>query len=148
MVNIPSDLRKNKETIIGNMDLRESICLFLGLVFSTLILYYLIVVLDLKNIVLAAFIAGIFLIPFLIMGFKKINGMKMDDYFKVFVNNKIFASEKRVNKSINSEIKVNNKKYELIRCYELVEKDEMLSLRQYLIDKKILILTEYIEYKN
>lgn len=148
MVNIPSDLRKNKETIIGNMDLRESICLFFGLVFSTLILYYLIVVLDLKNIVLAAFIAGIFLIPFLIMGFKKINGMKMDDYFKVFVNNKIFASEKRVNKSINSEIKVNNKKYELIRCYKLVEKDEMLSLRQYLIDKKILILTEYIEYKN
>ncbi len=148
MVNIPSDLRKNKETIIGNMDLRESICLFLGLVFSTLILYYLIVVLDLKNIVLAAFIAGIFLIPFLIMGFKKINGMKMDDYFKVFVSNKILASEKRINKNSIFENEVSNKKYELIRYYELVEKDEMLNLRQSLIDKKILILTEYIEYKN
>ena len=148
MVNIPSDLRKNKETIIGNMDLRECICLFLGLVLALSILYYIRVVLGYKRIVIAAFIGGIFVIPFLILGFKKINGMKIDDYFKVFVNNKILARDKRINVSISSEIKVLNKKYEIIRYYRLVKNEELIDLRKHLIDKKILMLTEYIDYKN
>ena len=61
MVNIPSDLRKNKETIIGNMDLSECVCLFLGLILALGVLYYIRVVLGYKRIVIAAFIAGIFL---------------------------------------------------------------------------------------
>ncbi len=148
MVNIPSDLRKNKETIIGNMDLRECICLFLGLLLALSILYYIRVVLGYKRIVVAAFIGGIFVIPFLILGFKKINGMKMEDYFKVFVSNKILARSKRINVGQYIETNVSNNKYETIRYYRLLEKAEIFKLRQHLIDKKILILTEYIDYKN
>ena len=77
MVNIPSDLRKNKETIMGNMDLRECICLFLGLLLAIGILYYIRVILGYKRIVIAAFVAGIFIIPFLFIGFKRINGLSI-----------------------------------------------------------------------
>lgn len=147
MVNIPSDLRKNKETIIGNMDLRECVCLFLGLVLALGILYYIRVVLGYKRIVIAAFIAGIFLIPFLFIGFKRINGMKIDDYFKVFVNNKIIANERRLPICFNEEVVVKNKKYELIRYYKLRLRKEMLYLREHLKEKG-LILTEYIDYND
>lgn len=147
MVNIPSDLRKNKETIIGNMDLRECVCLFLGLVLALGILYYIRVVLGYKRIVIAAFISGIFLIPFLFIGFKRINGMKIDDYFKVFVNNKIIANERRLPICLNEEVVVKNKKYELIRYYKLYLRKEMLYLREHLKGKG-LILTEYIDYNN
>lgn len=147
MVNIPSDLRKNKETIIGNMDLRECICLFLGLILALGVLYYIRVILGYKRIVIAAFIGGIFLIPFLFIGFKRINGMKVDEYFKVFVNNKIIANEKRFPICLNEEIVVKNKKYELIRYYKLYLRKEMLYLREYLKGKG-LILTEYIDYNN
>lgn len=147
MVNIPSDLRKNKEIIMGNMDLRECICLFLGLILAIGILYYIRVILGYKRIVIAAFIAGIFIIPFLFIGFKRINGMKIDDYFKVFVNNKIIANSNRLNVCQYAEMQVKNKKYELIRYYKLKLRKEMLYLREYLKEKG-LILTEYIDYNN
>ena len=126
MVNIPSDLRKNKETIIGNMDLSECVCLFLGLILALGVLYYIRVVLGYKRIVIAAFIAGIFLIPFLFIGFKRINGMKIDDYFKVFVNNKIIANETRLPVCRSEEAAVKNKKYELVRYYKLRTMNDML----------------------
>lgn len=148
MINIPSDLRKNKDTIVGNMDLRECICLFIGILLAIGILYYIRVILGYKRIVIAAFIGGIFVIPFLFVGFKKINGMKIDDYFKVFVNNKIIACSNRINICHYAETQVKNKKYEMIRYYRLNDEDELLTLRQHLIDKNILILTEYIDYKN
>lgn len=147
MVNIPSDLRKNKETIIGNMDLSECVCLFLGLILALGVLYYIRVVLGYKRIVIAAFIAGIFLIPFLFIGFKRINGMKIDDYFKVFVNNKIIANETRLPVCRSEEAAVKNKKYELVRYYKLRLRKEMLYLRDCLKEKG-LILTEYIDYNN
>ena len=147
MVNIPSDLRKNKETIMGNMDLRECICLFLGLLLAIGILYYIRVILGYKRIVIAAFVAGIFIIPFLFIGFKRINGMKIDDYFKVFVNNKIIANENRLPVCHSEEVIVKNKKYELIRYYKLRLRKEMLYLRDCLKDKG-LVLTEYIDYNN
>lgn len=147
MVNIPSDLRKNKETIIGNMDLRECVCLFLGLILALGVLYYIRVILGYKRIVIAAFIGGIFLIPFLFIGFKRINEMKVDDYFKVFVNNKIIANEKRLPICLNEEVVVKNKKYELIRYYKLYLRKEMLYLREHLKGKG-LILTEYIDYND
>ena len=148
MVDIPSDLRKNKETIIGNMDLREFICLILGLMFAIFVLYYIRAVLGYKKIIIASFIAGIFVMPFLIFGFKKINGMKIDDYFKIFVNNKILASSKRIDINRSLEIKISNKKYEIVRVYRLFKNDEIFNLRKNLIDKKILILTEYIDYRD
>ena len=148
MVNIPSDLRKNKETIIGNMNLRECVCLFLGIVFSMLVLYYLKAFLGYKNIIAATFISELFLVPFLILGFKQINGMKIDDYIKVFINNKILSNSKRVNISNFIEPKISNKKYELIRYYRLVDKRELIILREYLLNKNGLILTEFVDYKN
>lgn len=148
MINIPSDLRKNKDKIIGEMDLRECICLFLGLLLGIFILYYIRVILGYKRIVIAAFIAGAFVIPFLFIGFKKINGMKVDDYLKVFINNKIIANSNRINVCPNDESIVKNKKNEMIRYYRLNDANELLTLRQHLQDKNILILTEYIDYKN
>jgi hypothetical protein len=149
MVSIPSDLRKNKEKIIGNMDLRESACLFLGLALAISILYYIRVVLGYSRILIAAFIAGLFTIPFIVIGFKKINGMKIDDYFKVFINNKILANERRLPICLNQEMTVKNKKYELIRYYKINNKNDLICLRQHLINnKKGLILTEYIDWKN
>lgn len=148
MVNIPSDLRKNKEKIIGNMDLRECICLFIGMIFAILVLYYIKIFMGYKNTFIAAFISGLFLIPFLILGFKQINGMKIDDYIKVFINNKIISNSKRINILECEEPKISNKKYELIRYYRLTNKEELIKLRQYLLDKNILILTEYIDYKG
>ena len=147
MINVPSDLRKNKETIIGNMDLRESICLFLGLMLAIGILYYIRVILGYKRIVIAAFIGGIFIIPFLFIGFKKINGMKVDDYFKIFVNNKIIANEKRLPICSSKDEVVKKKKFELIRYYKLYLRKELINLRGYLKGKG-LILTEYIDYNN
>ena len=147
MINVPSDLRKNKETIIGNMDLRESICLFLGLMLAIGILYYIRVILGYKRIVIAAFIGGIFIIPFLFIGFKKINGMKVDDYFKIFVNNKIIANAKRLPICSSKEEVVKKKKFELIRYYKLYLRKELINLRGYLKGKG-LILTEYIDYNN
>ena len=147
MINIPSDLRKNKETLIGNMDLRECVCLFLGLLLALGILYYIRVVLGYKRIVIAAFIGGIFIMPFLLIGFKRINGMKIDDYFKVFVNNKIIANETRLPVCRSEEAVVKNKKYELVRYYKLRLRKEMLYLRDCLKDKG-LVLTEYIDYNN
>ena len=148
MISIPSDLRKNKDTIIGNMDLRECICLFLGLLLAIGILYYIRVVLGYKRIVIAAFIAGLFIIPFLFIGFKRINGMKIDDYFKVFINNKIIANSNRVNICPYVETQVKNKKYELIRYYKLKLRKEALSLREVLKEENNLILTEYIDYND
>ena len=148
MINIPSDLRKNKDKIIGEFDLRECICLFLELLLGIFILYYIRVVLGYKRIIIAAFIAGVFVIPFLFIGFKKINGMKVDDYFKVFINNKIIANSNRINICHYEERKVKSQKNEMIRYYRLNDANELLTLRQYLIDKNILILSEYIDYKN
>ena len=148
MISIPSDLRKNKDTIIGNMDLRECICLFLGLLLALGILYYIRVVLGYKRIVIAAFIAGLFIIPFLFIGFKRINGMKIDDYFKVYVNNKIIANTNRINICPYVETQVKNVKYELIRYYKLKLRKEVLMLRETLKERNNLILTEYIDYNN
>ena len=148
MISIPSDLRKNKDTIIGNMDLRECICLFLGLLLALGILYYIRVVLGYKRIVIAAFIAGLFIIPFLFIGFKRINGMKIDDYFKVFINNKIIANTNRINICPYVEVQVKNSKYELIRYYKLKLRKEVLMLRETLKERNNLILTEYIDYND
>lgn len=148
MISIPSDLRKNKDTIIGNMDLRECICLFLGLLLAIGILYYIRVVLGYKRIVIAAFIAGLFIIPFLFIGFKRINGMKIDDYFKVFINNKIIANSNRINICPYVEAQVKNSKYELIRYYKLKLRKEVLILRETLKERNNLILTEYIDYND
>lgn len=148
MISIPSDLRKNKDTIIGNMDLRECICLFLGLLLALGILYYIRVILGYKRIVLAAFIAGLFIIPFLFIGFKRINGMKIDDYFKVFINNKIIANSNRANICPYVETQVKNVKYELIRYYKLKLRKEVLMLRETLKERNNLILTEYIDYND
>ena len=148
MISIPSDLRKNKDTIIGNMDLRECICLLLGLLLALGILYYIRVVLGYKRIVLAAFIAGLFIIPFLFIGFKRINGMKIDDYFKVFINNKIIANTNRINICPYVETQVKNVKYELIRYYKLKLRKEVLMLRETLKERNNLILTEYIDYND
>ena len=148
MISIPSDLRKNKDTIIGNMNLRECICLFLGLFLALGILYYIRVILGYRRIVIAAFIGGIFLIPFLFIGFKKINGMTIDDYFKVFVNNNILANKIRINICPYAETQVKNKKYELIRYYKLKLRKEAIVLRELLKEKKTLILTEYINYNS
>ena len=145
MVSIPSDLRKNKETIIGNMELRECICLFLGLIISISILYFVRIVLGYKKIVVIAFFSGIFLIPFLLIGFKRKNGMKVEDYLKVFINNKILANRERLPIGLLEEKEV-NKKYELIKYYKIQDKEEIPLIRECL--KDILILTEYIDYKN
>ena len=73
--------------------------------------------------------------------------MKIDDYFKVFVNNKIIANETRLPVCRSEEAVVKNKKYELVRYYKLRLRKEMLYLRDCLKDKG-LVLTEYIDYNN
>ena len=73
--------------------------------------------------------------------------MKIDDYFKVFVNNKIIANETRLPVCRSEEAAVKNKKYELVRYYKLRLRKEMLYLRDCLKEKG-LILTEYIDYNN
>ncbi len=148
MINIPSDLRKNKDKLIGNMDLRECICLFIGLLFALAVLYYIRVILGYKRIVIAAFVGGLFTIPFLFVGFKRINGMKIDDYLKVFINNRVLANANRLNINSINETTIKNKKYEMLRYYKVKDIKEMLKLRKYLIDKNSLILTEYVDYNG
>ena len=148
MINIPNDLRKNKDKIIGNMDLRECICVFLGVILAIAFLYYFRIILGYKRVVILAFFAGLIVIPFLFFGFKRINGMKVDSYFKVFINNNILSRPVRINRYSPADIAVKEKKYELVRCYKLEDKIELLNLRQFLLDKNILYLAEYVSYKN
>lgn len=148
MINIPNDLRKNKDKIIGNMDLRECICVFLGVILAIAFLYYFRIVLQYKRVVILAFFAGLIVIPFLFFGFKRINGMKVDSYIKVFINNNILSRPVRINRYSLADDTVKEKKYELVRYYKLDDKNEMIKLRQFLFDKNILYLTEYVSYKN
>ncbi|MDO5564598.1 MAG: PrgI family protein [Eubacteriales bacterium] len=148
MINIPNDLRKNKDKIIGNMDLRECICVLLGLIIAIAFLYYFRIVLGFTRVIILAFFAGLIVIPFLFFGFKRIYGMKVDDYFKVFVNNNILSREVRINKYKPVDIVVKDKKYELIRYYKLKDKNEIIKLKEFLQNKGILYLTEYVSYKK
>ena len=148
MINIPTDLRKNKEKIIGPFDARESICLFLGLFFGFGFLYYVRIVIRYKNLIVIVFFVVPLVMPFLIYGFKKTNGMKTDDYIKVFINNNIIATKERINVQSNNEEIIKNKKYELLRYYKLLDIRDLIHFREYLKENKKLILTEYIDYKN
>ena len=148
MINIPNDLRKNKDKIIGNMDMRECTCLFFGILFAIIFLYYFRIVLGYKRIVILSFIGGIIVLPFIFFGFKKIRGMRVDDYIKVFVNNNLISRPVRINRNNMQDEIIKDKKYELIRIYKLADNKVLIKLREHLINLKVLLLTEYISYKG
>lgn len=98
-INVPPNIRNNKQAVVGKFDLRDIayICVaggffFLGFNFCKTLEFTNMISL-LVGLILAA--------PIILVGFKKWNGLKFEDYIFVFKSNKLNSSNIRINNSDN-----------------------------------------------
>ena len=105
MINISSNIRDNKNAIIGNFDLQDILFILVAGVIGILMLSFVLVVLSIRNIILIFILLAVVEIPIVTLGFFKIYNMKIIDYIKVKLksDNKSYRRQIRGIKNKNSE---------------------------------------------
>lgn len=94
-VNISSNIKANKRTIIGKFDLKDLIFLMIAFIVGILVLTVVVYIFGVKNIMIILPILSIFEIPIITVGFMKIYNMSYIDYLnlKDKSNNSIYRNQ-------------------------------------------------------
>ena len=82
-INISSNIKANKNTIIGKFDFRDLMYITVAIVVGILIISILVVLLPFTNIFIIFLILALFEIPIISIGFMNIYNMKLIDYIKM-----------------------------------------------------------------
>ena len=95
---VPSNIRQNKQSIIGRFDLRDVFFILVAAGIFALLFFTLNKFLG-NNIALV--IALIFSTPILYAGFAKFDGLKIEEYLLIMRANQMLSSKVRINNSDN-----------------------------------------------
>lgn len=131
---VPTNIKDNKQVIIGKCDKRNIFYIFIGLVI--LGINVLILKTTTNNIGLGIAIGLLFGTPFFIISFIKLKGLNIEDFILVLRANKLSTSAVRINDNDNiykviltkkqKEIKKNKKNKKANKNDDLVDTDDNL----------------------
>ena len=126
MINISSNIRDNKNTIIGKFDLRDILFILIAGATGILILSIVLVALSIRNIFIIFIILSFFEIPIVTLGFFRIYNMKIIDYIKL----KLKSDNKQYRKQIRSIKNNESEKYIFVLCIrdvDLIKFDKIIN---------------------
>ena len=82
-INISSNIKANKKTIIGKFDLKDIFFILIASIIGIVVLSFLLIFLSIKNIFIIIIILALFEVPIITLGFLKIHYMTVYDYIKL-----------------------------------------------------------------
>lgn len=97
-INISSNIKDNKNTIIGKFDLRELLFLLIAGVVGIIALSILIAVLEIKNVFVVFIVLAVLEIPIITLGFLKLYNIPAVDYIKMKAKSDNSTYRKQVHK--------------------------------------------------
>lgn len=109
-INISSNIKDNKNTIIGKFDLKDILFILIAGVVGIGVLSVLLVVLSIRNMFVILLVLALFEVPIITLGFLKLHNIPVLDYIKM--KNK--SDNKSYRKQILKKIKSKDDKYILI----------------------------------
>lgn len=109
-INISSNIKDNKNTIIGRFDLKDILFILIAGVVGIGVLSVLLVVLSIRNMFVILLVLALFEVPIVTLGFLKLHNIAVLDYIKM--KNK--SDNKSYRKQILKKIKSKDDKYILI----------------------------------
>ena len=134
-INISSNIKDNKNTIIGKFDLKDILFILIAGVVGIGVLSVLLVVLSIRNMFLILIVLALFEVPIVTLGFLKLHNIPVLDYIKM--KNK--SDNKSYRKQMLKKKKSKVDKYILTICLS----DDLVRLEQVMND-----LYAIIQYKN
>ena len=156
-INISSNIRDNKNTIIGKFDLKDILFILIAGVVGIGVLSVMLVALSIRNMFLILIVLALFEVPIVTLGFLKLHNIPVLDYIKM--KNK--SDNKSYRKQILKKIKSKADKYLLTICIDNVGARETRpyeesqsctgELREPQIDRSEQVINdlyEIIYYKN
>ena len=111
-INISSNIKDNKNTIIGKFDLKDIFFILIAGIAGILILSLMLAVLSIRNMFLIFIVLAIFEVPIVTLGFFKIYNIPIIDYIKM--KNK--SDNKSYRKQILKKLKSKADKYVVTIC--------------------------------
>lgn len=105
-INISSNIKANKNTVIGKFDFKDLLIILIASIVGIIIISVLVVLLSLTNLFLIFIILAIFEVPIITIGFMNIYNMKLIDYLKMIDK----SSNKAYRKQIRRKVNIGNKK--------------------------------------
>ena len=115
-INISSNIRDNKNTIIGKFDLKDILFILIAGVVGIGVLSVMLVALSIRNMFLILIVLALFEVPIVTLGFLKLHNIPVLDYIKM--KNK--SDNKSYRKQILKKIKSKADKYLLTICIDNV----------------------------
>ena len=82
-INISSNIKANKKTIIGKFHLKDIFFILIASIIGIVVLSFLLIFLSIKNIFIIIIILALFEVPIITIGFLKIHYMPVYDYIKL-----------------------------------------------------------------
>ena len=138
-INISSNIKGNKNTIIGKFDLKDILFILIAGVVGIGVLCVLIVVLSIRNLFLILMVLALFEVPIITLGFLKLYNIPVLDYIKM----KSKSDNKSYRKQVLRKKKSKKDKYIIIICLS----DGLTKLEQVINDLYAIIQYENIEVK-
>ncbi|MBR0038807.1 MAG: PrgI family protein [Lachnospiraceae bacterium] len=111
-INISSNIRNNKNTIIGKFDLKDILFILIAGVVGIGVLSVMLVALSIRNMFLILIVLALFEVPIVTLGFLKLHNIPVLDYIKM--KNK--SDNKSYRKQILKKIKSKADKYVVTIC--------------------------------
>lgn len=111
-INISSNIRDNKNTIIGKFDLKDILFILIAGVVGIGVLSVMLVALSIRNMFLILIVLALFEVPIVTLGFLKLHNIPVLDYIKM--KNK--SDNKSYRKQILKKIKSKADKYVVTIC--------------------------------
>ena len=138
-INISSNIKDNKNTIIGKFDLKDIFFILIAGVVGIGVLSVLLVALSIRNMFLILIVLALFEVPIVTLGFLKLHNIPVLDYIKMKSKSDNKSYRKQILKKKNSKVD----KYILTICLN----DELAKLEQVLNDLYVIIQFQNIEVK-
>ena len=138
-INISSNIRDNKNTIIGKFDLKDILFILIAGVVGIGALSVLLVAFSIRNMFLILIVLALFEVPIVTLGFLKLHNIPVLDYIKMKSKSDNKSYRKQILKKKNSKVD----KYILTICLN----DELTKLEQVLNDLYVIIQFQNIEVK-
>ena len=113
-INISSNIKDNKNTIIGKFDLKDIFFILIAGIVGILILSLMLAVLSIRNMFLIFIVLAIFEVPIVTLGFFKIYNIPIIDYIKM----KSKSDNKSYRKQIRKRKKGKEDKFILTICID------------------------------
>ena len=124
-INISSNIKDNKNTIIGKFDLKDILFILIAGVVGIGVLSVLLVALSIRNMFLILIVLALFEVPIVTLGFLKLHNIPVLDYIKM----KSKSDNKSYRKQVLKKKKSKADKYILTICicYDLVRLEQVMN---------------------